>query len=84
MDSLDVRPEQAERLFATTARMLDWQHRLLARLDALDFPADDPLYRACRESVAGLRELYLAANDHRRKGLQRRALRRAKGWPPLR
>ena len=81
MDSANITFEQADRLFVTVARMLEYEHRLMARMQALSFPPDDPLYRAGRNATMTLRELYLTVNDHRRKGVQRRALRRAQAWP---
>jgi hypothetical protein len=61
--SLDLKDEQFDVLFATIRAHLQYQHALLARLQTQNFPADDPLYLSCRESVLALRELYLIVND---------------------
>ncbi len=83
MDCTDLTPDQAERLFMIVSRDIEYLHRLLARMRAAGFPAEDPLHRACRNAVEAGRALYLSINDHRRNGVQRRALRRSQLWPPL-
>jgi hypothetical protein len=81
--SLDLTDAQLNELFARISGYLEFQHRLLARLQALGFPEDDELHRASRTSVLALRELYLTLNDGRRKGVSHQAQKRADAWPPL-
>ena len=73
MTSLDVTQRQADRLFVSVSRQLDYAHRLHARCVELGYPADDPLMRAARNAVLALRELYLAVNDCRAETSQWRA-----------
>lgn len=57
MDSRDLSIEQVKRLHDLVGRQLRFLNRLCERMDQLQFPPDDPLYRAAltaRHATQGL------------------------------
>jgi hypothetical protein len=83
VESLDLIPAQSEALFAIVERQRVYVERLYARCIELDYPKDDHLRRHAAFAIRAHRELCLAVNEGRQKGVYRQYLRLSKSWPKL-
>ena len=61
MHCTDLSPAQAQQILASIAPALDYVGRLVARMEAKQFPADDPLRRAAERAQDGLESLRFQA-----------------------
>jgi hypothetical protein len=74
VQSLDLTPAQPEALFAIVERQRAFLEKVYARCVELEYPENDLLRQHAARAVRAQRELCLAVNEGRRKGVYRRYL----------
>ena len=83
VQSLDLTPDQAEALFAIVERQRVFLKKVYARCVELEYGKTDLLRQHAARAVLAQRQLCLAVNEGRQKGVYRRCLGRSKSWPKV-